>query len=132
MNDYITLIGADNYYGTKVFFVGQKVRLIKDYENNYDEEAIRVEVESLDTVGYVANSVHTVAKGTKSAGRIYDTFQDEVVGTIKFIVKDVAIVEIESTSQGDDLESLFMNRSKVGKISIIDLSVFNKDFTDLD
>ncbi len=130
MKDYITLIGADNYYGTKIFFVGQKVKLIKDFENMYDEEAIRVEVETLNTVGYVANSVHTVAKGTKSAGRIYDTFKDEISGTVKFIVKDVAIVEIDNVSKDDDLDSLFINRSKVEKISIIDMSVFNKDFTD--
>ncbi|MDO5707526.1 MAG: hypothetical protein Q4P31_02695, partial [Andreesenia angusta] len=64
MSDFVTLVGAENYYGIKIFNIGQEVKLIKDYNNSIDQEAIRVEIKTLNTVGYVANSVNTVAKGT--------------------------------------------------------------------
>lgn len=128
MNEFITLICDSSYNSDGVLYVGQKVELIKDYENIYDEEAIRVEIDTIGTVGYVANSVKTVAKGTKSAGRIYDTFENITYGLIRFIVKDVAIVELETSIRGeDDLEGIYMNRDKSGKISIIELSIFNKE-----
>jgi hypothetical protein len=69
--------------------------LKKDYENKYDDEAIEVDLESVGKIGYVANSPHTVARGTKSAGRIYDTFKDECRASIRFIVKDTVIAELE-------------------------------------
>lgn len=91
---YVTVVGSKHYYGPEVFKVGQKVKLIKDYDNPYDDEAIKVESEPIGTVGYVANSTHTVAKGTRSAGRIYDTFEDHCYGRVIFIVKGDVIVEL--------------------------------------
>jgi len=43
--------------------------------------------------GYVANSIHTVAKGTYSAGRLYDKFDRIAYAKIWFITEKVAIAE---------------------------------------
>lgn len=47
-------------------------------------------------IGYVANSVHTVPKGCSSAERIYDTFAETAAGTVRFVTKDTAIVELDT------------------------------------
>ena len=90
---YVSIVGINHYYGAEIFKVGQKLLLKKDFENKYDDEAILAELESIGKVGYVANSYQTVAKGTRSAGRIYDTFDTECVGQVEFIVKDTIIVK---------------------------------------
>ncbi|NLL81647.1 MAG: DNA-binding protein, partial [Tissierellia bacterium] len=51
-------------------------------------------LESVGKVGYVANSTHTVARGTKSAGRIYDQFEETIYCEVAFIVKDTVIAKI--------------------------------------
>ena len=52
--------GLNYRYGTMPFAVGQKVRLVKEPDNQADREAIRAELPGLGKVGYVANSTHTV------------------------------------------------------------------------
>lgn len=127
MSDFVTLVGAENYYGIKIFNIGQEVKLIKDYNNSIDQEAIRVEIKTLNTVGYVANSVNTVAKGTKSAGRIYDDFEDEIKGYIRFIVKDVAIIELDIVEEKLTLEDLLMDEGEIDSIKIMEIGVYNKN-----
>lgn len=77
--DYITITGMQHYFGTTVFKVGDVISCEKEFDNDYDEEAIKVMMKTFGKVGYVANSSHTVAKGTKSAGRIYDKVGDNRV-----------------------------------------------------
>lgn len=91
---YISIVGVSYYFGPEIFSVGQKLKLKKDYENQYDDEAIEVELESVGRVGYVANSYKTTAKGTRSAGRIYDTFEETCDCRVMFILKDTIIAEI--------------------------------------
>lgn len=91
---FISIVGVKHYFGVEIFSVGQKLKLEKDYENRYDDEAIMVELESVGKVGYVANSTYTVAKGTRSAGRIYDTFEETIYCEVAFIVKDTVIAKI--------------------------------------
>lgn len=43
---------------------------------------------------YVANSVNTVVRGTKSAGRIYDSFKSKARAQVLFIIHRMAIVRI--------------------------------------
>ncbi|MGM9986276.1 MAG: HIRAN domain-containing protein, partial [Bacillaceae bacterium] len=74
MERFVSVVGLKHYFGSGICKVGQKLKLKKDRDNEYDDEAIMVELESIGKIGYVANSPHTVAKGTRSAGRIYDTF----------------------------------------------------------
>lgn len=120
---YITLVNADEVK------VGDYVKLTKDSDNEYDDEAIRAEVmdlvtgkvikentveaEELDELGdeddfvvwserveemgwrpgpyremHVANSVATVARGTRSAGRIYDNFDLAAKAQVVFKFKN--------------------------------------------
>ena len=58
--------------------------LKKDYENPYDDEAIAA-YRNGSKVGYVANSVSTVCRGTYSAGRIYDRFDKEAECVVRFV-----------------------------------------------
>lgn len=91
---FITLTGANYYYGMKPFKVGRVLKLKKDVENEYDDEAVSVLLPFIDKVGYVANSPHTVAKGTYSAGRIYNLFDDIAYAKVLFITKESVICEL--------------------------------------
>jgi hypothetical protein len=91
---YISVVGVCHYFGADIFKVGQKIILRKDLDNKHDDEAIQAELDTIGKVGYVANSYQTVAKGTRSAGRIYDTFEDVCMGQVAFIVKDTIIVKL--------------------------------------
>jgi hypothetical protein len=90
----VAITGTKHYFGTDFFKIGMIVRLVKDPENPYDPEAIRVEIPPIGKVGYVANSSHTVPRGCRSAGRIYDTFEKTLFGVVCFVVKDIAILEV--------------------------------------
>ena len=69
---YITITGTNHYLGDEFLKKGTRVQLIKDPDNKYDHEAIRVEMEGLGKIGYVANSTYTVQGDCMSAGRLYD------------------------------------------------------------
>lgn len=88
---YITIAGISFYYGKSAFEIGDKLKCIKERDNRYDSEAIKVKLPKLGTVGHVANSVHTVKPGTMSAGRIYDkvgeSFRAKVVSIDDYSVK---------------------------------------------
>ena len=106
-NVFITITGQNNYLGLKPFKVGRVVKLVKDKGNEHDEDAIRVELPFIDTIGYVANSVNTVYKGTFSAGRLYDKIDDEAFAQIMFITHFSAIALIlppEGEKEDDDTE----------------------------
>ena len=91
---YITVVGCSNFFGTDVFKVGQIVYGVKETDNSFDAEAIKVVSEADVPCGYIANSVHTVAKGCMSAGRIYDTFEEKIKLRILFIIRGSVIAEI--------------------------------------
>lgn len=65
----ISIAGTQFYLGIEVFKQGMIVDLIRDEENEHDPDAIRVEFEG-ETLGYVANSPHTLIEGVKSASEI--------------------------------------------------------------
>ncbi|MCQ6561516.1 HIRAN domain-containing protein [Paenibacillus mendelii] len=100
---YVAVTGTNHYFGTNFIKIGYPLRLVKDPDNPYDQEAIRVEMTPLGKIGYVANSPHTVAKGCKSAGRIYDTFEVTLYGVVRFVVKDTVIVELTGQTTKDGL-----------------------------
>lgn len=93
---YITITGIGYYYGDKPFEVGSKVRLRKDYENEYDEEAILVEKPYIGKIGYVANSCKTIVRGTMSAGRLYDRIGHTAFARIMFVLDNKIIAEVVS------------------------------------
>ena len=46
----VTITGLAHYYGTKPFKVGAVIKLKKEYDNKYDDEAIRAQLPYIGTV----------------------------------------------------------------------------------
>ncbi|OUM98459.1 MAG: hypothetical protein BAA02_07725 [Paenibacillaceae bacterium ZCTH02-B3] len=90
----IAVAGTKHYFGTDFLRPGQLVRLVKEPENPFDGEAIRVELMPLGRIGYVANSPHTVPRGCRSAGRIYDTFEEAIFAEILLVARDMAVARL--------------------------------------
>ena len=93
-NIYVTINHTDEYGGTVHFRVGDTLILKKDHDNCYDDEAIVVYNKHNCKCGYVANSVCSVARGTYSAGRIYDKIEETASCEIRFILEDYIIAEV--------------------------------------
>ena len=91
---FVTITGIHHYYGDKPFEVGRVVRLVKEPDNKHDDDAIRVELPFIETVGYVANSTSTVYRGTYSAGRIYDKIEDAAFAEVAFITHSSVIAAV--------------------------------------
>ena len=85
---YFTLTGTKHYHGKEFLEPGMKVNLIKEPDNEYDKEAIRVEVKGNLKVGYVANSPYTVVGDSCCAGRIYDKIGHSASGTILYVLPE--------------------------------------------
>ncbi|MGP1512838.1 MAG: DNA-binding protein [Gemella haemolysans] len=92
--DYITITGMKHFFGTTVFRVGDVISCEKEFDNDFDEEAIKVMMKAFGKVGYIANSSGTVAKGTKSAGRIYDKVGDKFFVRVCFVTGGSVIAEV--------------------------------------
>ncbi len=82
---YFTLTGTKFYHGKDFLEPGMKLKLIKEPENQYDSEAIRVELPGIGTIGYIANSVHTVLGESISAGRMYDRIGKKAEAVVKIV-----------------------------------------------
>lgn len=87
---YFTITGTKFRFGDEFFKKKMKVELVKEPDNKYDKEAIKVMLNGLH-VGYVANSTHTVLGECMSAGRIYDKIGKKAYGKVK-LVTDKGIV----------------------------------------
>ena len=108
-NLFITITGQNSFLGLKPYKVGRIVKLVKEPDNEHDEDAIRVELPFIDTIGYVANSTNTVYKGTNSAGRLYDKIGDEAFAQIMFVTHSSAIAlvlppDAENSEDGETFE----------------------------
>ena len=91
---FITIPIRNEYYGRAPFRPGRILTLTKDPDNIRDNEAIKVSISGIDTVGYVANSIYTVYQGTISAGRLYDRFDDYIYAAVAFVTKASVIAAI--------------------------------------
>ena len=116
VGDYVILKkDYDNKYDDEAIMAypidGDMPVIIEDSEENKegkgDEwedkvEAIRVYMGESSACGYdyrpmhVANSVNTVVRGTRSAGRIYDKFNKKARAQVIFVVKNRAIARVVS------------------------------------
>ena len=85
MKAFFTLTGTKHYYGTEFLKPGMKLELRKEQDNEYDREAITVNVDGLTQIGYVANSPYTVIGESMSAGRLYDKIGDTAIGEVVFV-----------------------------------------------
>lgn len=107
-NCFVTITGVNYCYGMKPFEVGRVIKLVKEPDNDYDSEAIRAELPFIDKIGYVANSPNTVAKGTFSAGRVYDMFENETLAQILFVTHASVIcllISLDGEDKGADAEN---------------------------
>nr|WP_177296312.1 HIRAN domain-containing protein [uncultured Blautia sp.] len=82
---YFTLTGTKYYHGKDFLEKGMKLFLVKEPDNEYDKDAIRVELPGIGKIGYVANSPYTVIGESISAGRMYDKMGKKAIGTVKFV-----------------------------------------------
>ena len=105
MKYYVTITGLNYRYGTLPFQAGQKVRLIKEPENDYDREAIRAELPGLGKVGYVANSTHTVVGDCCSAGRLYDKVGDTVTAKVQYVLGNAVVCKVKVPAREDVVET---------------------------
>lgn len=83
---YFTIAGTNHHFGQEFFEAKMKVKLVKEPDNEYDKEAIKVELPGLGLCGYVANSPYTLQGESMSAGRIYDKIGDEATGTVLYVL----------------------------------------------
>ena len=91
MKIYFTITGTNHRYGSSFMKEGMKVFLEKEPDNKYDREAIKVMMEGLGQVGYVANSTYTVLGESYSAGRLYDKIGDTARGKV-LLVMDKGVI----------------------------------------
>lgn len=91
MKIYFTLTGTQFRYGQDFIEKGMKVRLEKEPDNKHDREAIKVMIDGLGHIGYVANSTNTVIGESWSAGRLYDKIGDTAKAKI-FLITDKGIL----------------------------------------
>ena len=85
---YFTIAGANHYFGKDFIERDMTVKLVKEPDNEFDKEAIKVELEGLGKIGYVANSPYTVIGDSFSAGRLYDKIGDTAEGTVLYNVSN--------------------------------------------
>lgn len=88
---YITINHIDDFCGYTHLRVGDILSLKKEPDNEYDDEAIAVYDKNQTKIGYIANSVSSVARGTYSSGRVYDRVENESKCIVCFITEECAI-----------------------------------------
>lgn len=103
---YFTITGTHCRYGTDFFEPGMQVNLTKETDNEFDSEAIKVELPGMGKVGYVANSTRTRIGDSSSAGRIYGVIGDTAKGTVLYVLENGVVCELVS----DTIEELSFER----------------------
>jgi hypothetical protein len=91
---YITLTGTKYYYGKDFLKPGMKLFLKKEPDNEYDKEAILVQLEGLGNIGHVANSVYTILGESMSAGRLYDKIGDRASAKVVHVLSDGVLCKV--------------------------------------
>ncbi len=94
----ITIAGIRHYSGSRPFREGKTVILKKDRENKHDAKAIMTVDNSLNTIGYVANSPNTIKDGTLGAGVIHGGIRNNCVARVMWVADAFAICKLEGTS----------------------------------
>ena len=95
MKIYFTITGTQFRFGQEFMEKDMPVRLEKEPDNEHDQEAIKVMMEGLGQVGYVANSPRTVLGESWSAGRLYDKIGDTADGTILYVLDSGVLCFLE-------------------------------------
>ena len=101
---YFTITGTSYKYGTEFIERDMEVTLVKEPDNEYDSEAISVEMPGLGQIGYVANSTHTVLGESHSAGRLYDKIGDRAAGKVLYVFPKSVLCVLADTGFGQEGE----------------------------
>ena len=96
---YFTVTGLANFFGKVPFSESKYFLLRKDSQNFYDDELLTAEMLHCGSIGYVANHPFTRAKGTISAGRLYDKIGKTAVAKLCFLFDEFAICTLASKKQ---------------------------------
>ena len=107
MKIYFTVTGTGHYFGQEFMEKDMPVRLEKEPDNEYDKEAVKVMMEGLGLVGYVANSPRTVQGESWSAGRLYDKIGDTAEGTVLYVLDSgvLCFLEVPEKTKGGKNET---------------------------
>ena len=95
---FITLTGTKYYHGNEFLKPGMKVKLIKEPDNQYDKEAIKVSTKGIGDIGHVANSPYTVIGESISAGRLYDRIGNKANAKVVLVTEHGTICKISKKS----------------------------------
>ena len=102
---YFTITGTQHHYGKEFIEAGMEVKLVKEPDNEHDKEAIKVEMEGLGAIGYVANSPYTVKGESMSAGRLYDRIGEVAYGKVKYVLPQGILAEIVEKELHEEVAS---------------------------
>ena len=92
---YFTITGLNYRFGDEFLKPDMEVYLVKEPDNKYDKEAIKVELPGLGTIGYVANSLQTVLGESHSAGYYFDKLVDGAVGKVLYVLPGGVVCTID-------------------------------------
>lgn len=95
---YFTITGTKHYFGSDFLKPGMKVKLQKDTQNEFDNEAIAIKLDGLGKIGYVANSSYTVLGESYSAGRLYDKINKKATGTVLYVLDNGVLCRLNEFS----------------------------------
>ena len=101
MKIWFTITGTNHYHGGDFLEKGMKVRLEKEPDNSHDREAIKVLMDGVGHIGYVANSPWTVIGESYSAGRLYDKIGDTAKGKVKLITNKGILCVLKKEKHGN-------------------------------
>ena len=102
MKIWFTLTGTNHYCGSDFLEPGMKIRLEKEPDNKHDHEAIKVLMDGVGHIGYVANSPWTVIGESISAGRLYDRIGDTAKGKIRLITDRGILCTLKQPKDSSD------------------------------
>lgn len=101
---YFTIAGTNHHHGQDFIEPKMEVNLVKEPDNDYDKEEIKVEMPGLGLIGYVANSPYTVVGESFSAGRLYDKIGDTATGTVLYVLPNGVLCALNVPEDSTDEE----------------------------
>ena len=92
---YITITGTKYFFGQEFLEPKMEVTLRKEHDNEYDSEAIAVELEGMGRIGHVANSPRTVVGESMSAGRLYDRIGEIAKAEVMYVLSQGVLCRVK-------------------------------------
>lgn len=118
-----TITGLNHRYGSEFLEPGMTFKLVKEPDNEYDAEAIKVMFKGLGQIGYVANSTYTVIGETMSAGRIYDKIVDGAKAKVVLVTDKGVICTVKKKHVRGCSDSVFTEDKNVSDEEDMDVGM---------